>query len=120
MYFAVFSNEERGAVGSRSFLRDHIAHGLNIQKVINLDSLGYNNPRKMFELNAIEAPSEFKHKLKAAYRMIRNYFTGLFLGDDVVKIVGRPQNADLVKAVASEARRYSHLTVREIVRDDCG
>ena len=118
--FCIFSNEETGTRGSKAFVKFAKKEGINIKAVINLDVLGYNRPKKPFYLKAVKSHKSFKHKLKAVYRMIKNYCLGYFHGEDVLKVTGRPPNGDLVKRTSKIIRKYSELKVDEIISDDCG
>jgi Zn-dependent M28 family amino/carboxypeptidase len=118
--FCIFTNEERGAAGSKHYAQEARNHDADINAVINLDILGYNRPEKLFYLSAVMAHHTLKHKVKAVYRMGRNFFTGLITGGDYVKVVGREQNGPLVKTVSQVFRNYSNLKVKEVIDDDCG
>ena len=118
--FAVLSNEERGTAGSKAFVKQAIKEGLDIQAVVNLDVLGYNRPSWPLYIDAITSHFKFKHKLKALYRMFRNFIYGLFFGKDVIKVAGKNANATLVKATTESIRRYTNLKVKPLIGEDCG
>ncbi len=118
--FCIFTNEERGAAGSKHYAQEARNHGADINAVINLDILGYNRPEKLFYFDAVMAHHSLKHKVKAVYRMSKNFFAGLINGYDYVKVVGREQNGSLVKTVSQVFRNYSNLKVKEVIDDDCG
>lgn len=118
--FCVFTNEEHGAAGSKHYAHEARSHGVKINAVINLDILGYNRPEKLFYYEAVMAHHSLKHRVKAAYRMSRNFFAGLIYGYDCVKVVGREQNCSLVKTVSRVFRNHSNLKVKEVINDDCG
>lgn len=117
--FCVFTNEERGAAGSKHYAHEARKKGASINAVINLDILGYNRPEKLFYPDAVTAHHSLKHKVKAVYRMSKNFFVGFIKGYDYVKVVGREQNASLVKTVSRVFRNYSTLKVKEVIDDDC-
>ena len=118
--FSIFSNEERGASGSKAFVQKAIDDHLDIRAVINLDVLGYNRPKRLFYFKAVNAQRTLKHKLKAIYRMCSNYFLGYINGENVLTVAGRPLNANLVKTTSNTIRQYSDLKLKETVKEDCG
>ena len=119
--FCVFSNEENDTKGSKAFVEKGKNNGLTeIQAVINLDSLGYNLPDRLFYIAPLKVQHPLKYKAKALYRMTKDYFLGLLEGYDVIKVAGRPPNGDLVKVTSAIIRKYSDLTIKEMVKEDCG
>jgi hypothetical protein len=118
--FCIFSNEERGAAGSRSYAGEARQKGMNIEAVINLDVLGYNRPLSPFYWSAVIAHKPLKYKLKAIYQMTRNYMRALVNGNEVVKVAGREPNRELVALTSRVLRDDANLKVRDIVRNDCG
>jgi len=117
--FIDFSNEEIGQKGSKYYVQ-HLNPDMKIIGVINLDVLGYNRLDKPFYIDALACHSALKYKLKAAYRMIKNYLLGSWYGRDVVKIVGRPANKNLVFKIDSVLRSYAGVTTKTVVGEDCG
>jgi len=120
IFFCIFSNEERGRKGSKAFVQNIGKKDMNIQSVINLDVLGYNKPDQLFYLDAIHAQRTIKHKVKAFYRMGKNYLMGHFMGKNVYKIAGRHENRFLVDRTSNMISRYTDLKVKRIIDKDCG
>jgi acetylornithine deacetylase/succinyl-diaminopimelate desuccinylase-like protein len=118
--FTIFTNEERGASGSKNFARKAKEERMNIQAVINLDILGYNPKSEMFSLRAMQAHQTLKHKLKAFYGMSKNLFLGINMSGEAVKVAGRVPNRKLVEITSNVMRQSSGLEVKELVRNDCG
>ena len=117
--FCLFSNEERGAHGSKYFARHAKEQKLDIRAVINLDVLGYNAPKAFAPFDAIRAHYTVKHKIKAFYRMSRNFMLSVFSNQDRVKIAGREENALLVKMVSQRFQQYADIGVKEITGGGC-
>ena len=88
--------------------------------MINLDVLGYNRPDQLLYLRAINAHSKLKYKLKAIYRMCKNYFMGFFKGEDVFKVAGRPANKQLVETISDTISKLPDIRVERIIDNDCG
>lgn len=118
--FCIFSNEDRGCIGSRSFVRQVKNDGLGIKGVINLDILGYNRPSSPIYLSALQAQNSYKEKLKSFSKMIVNYILGMIEGRDRLKIAGRVEDKTLVTLVSEMVRESSGLSVKEVISDDCG
>ena len=118
--FVIFSNEEDGSRGSKTFAQKVVTRKMDIHAVINLDVLGYNKPDRPFYLGAEKAHKTYKHKLKAVYRMSRNFCLGFIHGKDVLTVAGRPPNRELVKTISQMIRQYSSLKINDIVKDGCG
>ena len=118
--FCVFSNEERGAEGSRNYARKSRSAGMDIRAVLSLDVLGYNRPKKLIYTKAFTSHAMIKHKVKAAWRMARNYTLGFLEGENVVLVGGRMKNADLVKRVAGVLSKDHGTHVKAVIDDDCG
>jgi hypothetical protein len=117
--FCVFSNEEVGTAGSKSFAGEARESEMNILTVINLDILGYNKPGNPMYLDAIQAHSSPKRKVKALVRMLGNYATGFMEGPDIVKVAGREADRALVQSTSRVLRQYASLKTKELISDDC-
>jgi Zn-dependent M28 family amino/carboxypeptidase len=118
--FTVFTNEERGTLGSKSYVRQVRKEGLDIKAVINLDILAYNRPERLFDLKEVWARGSLKEKVKSAMRMVRNYLIGRMEGKDVVKVAGRIANQELVALTSKIIRKSGDLKVKEVVDNHCG
>jgi acetylornithine deacetylase/succinyl-diaminopimelate desuccinylase-like protein len=118
--FAVFSNEERGAVGSRSYARAARTRGAGIKAVLNLDILGYNRPPTLGLLLAMGAHASAKYKLKAAWRAVRNYVIGWRESADRVAVAGRDAYRALVERVGGAMGTVPGLSIKTVVGDGCG
>jgi Zn-dependent M28 family amino/carboxypeptidase len=118
--FSIFSNEERGAPGSKAFVQNAIDDNMHISAVINLDALGYNRPNFPFYLRSLNSHKTLKHKLKAIYRMCRNYFLGYLNGENILTVAGQLLNANLVRKTSTSIRHYTDLKVKETIKKDCG
>lgn len=55
--FVLFTGEEYGLLGSDAYAADCTARGENIRGVINLDMIGYNTGRPVYEIFALEGDS---------------------------------------------------------------
>jgi hypothetical protein len=55
--FVLFTGEEYGLLGSSAYAADCAARGENIRGVINLDMIGYNTGRPVYEIFALEGDS---------------------------------------------------------------
>lgn len=120
IYFVFFSNEEYGRAGSKSFARKARKEGLEIAAVINFDVLGYSRPESFNHLDAIQAHHKLKYKIKALYRLCRNYLAGLHNEKRAIHIVGRNPDASIVDRLSTLFTRYGATAVQPIVDDDCG
>ena len=118
--FVVFSNEERGALGSRSFARAARAGGLAIEAVVNIDIVGFNRPSSVGLLDAVTAQASIRHKVKAAGRAVRNLAVGWQEPGDNVVVAGRLANRDLAERVSGAMRSVRGLSVRVLADDGCG
>ncbi len=118
--FSIFSNEERGTAGSRAYARLAKKEGYNIKHVINLDILGYNLLQRPFYWDAIAGHDALRHKLKAMFRMVRNYTFGLINGKDVVAVAGREPNRQLAVNTSLVLKKTVGLKIKEKIQDDCG
>ena len=116
--FCIFSNEEPGSIGSRSFVRDARKSGLQIIEAINFDVLGYNP--KGFAWDSLKCQERFKYKFKAFLKACENYWTSLFNEKRAIKVAGRPANARLVETVSSSFSQHTGLQVKSLVKEDCG
>lgn len=117
--FCLFTNEERGAAGSRNFAGNAKRDKLKIHAVINLDVLGYNAPEHSSLSGAVQSHHTLKHKLKAVYRMVKNRVLFYLHGKDHVKMEGWKRDSSLVRIVSSPFMQHSGLGVREIIDDAC-
>jgi Zn-dependent M28 family amino/carboxypeptidase len=120
VFFGVFTNEEHGRQGSKSYAHLAKTSGLNIKAVINLDILGYNRPTWPFYWGAVMGHKTLKHKAKAIFRMARNYVYGAINGKDIVKVAGREPNRNLAMTTSHILGQSSGLKVKQTVRNDCG
>jgi hypothetical protein len=118
--FCIFTNEESNAKGSQAFARKAKREGQAIQAVINLDVLGYNRAIAPVFWQAFSGHSSLKIKAKTILRYVQNFVSGLFAGDDVFVVAGRPVNADLVKTVAGDMRFVGSIKIKERIGEDCG
>lgn len=118
--FSVFSNEERGTIGSRSFARSARARRAAIKAVINIDVLGYNRPEWSALLQAVSADGSARYKLRAAWRAVRNAAIGWREAPDSMTVGGRDRNRDLVQHIAGAMSGVRGLSVRPLVDDACG
>ena len=118
--FVIFTNEESCRAGSRAYSHLVKSKGVNIKAVINLDIHGYNRPVWPFYWGAVTGHHTLKHKVKAIYRMARNYFFGMIYGENVVKVAGREPNRKLVEATSKILRNVSGLKIKETVKKDSG
>jgi acetylornithine deacetylase/succinyl-diaminopimelate desuccinylase-like protein len=118
--FAVFSREERGKVGSRSFARAARTRGTRIRATINADVVGYNRPRSLGLLDAMGAHRSAKYKLKAAWRAVRNSAIGWRESADKVTVGGREANRGLVERIGGAMRTVPGFSVKPLVDDACG
>lgn len=116
----IFSNEDRGCIGSKTFARQARNDGLKIEAVINLDILGYNRPSSPFYLSAVQTQRINKEKIKSSGKMILNYILGVIEGKDIVKIAGRVKDQELVRLTSEVVRKSTSLRVKEIISNDCG
>lgn len=117
---AFFSNEEVSAQGSKHFVQKADKNGLQIEAVINLDVLGYNNYPDFSFSEVLNAHQKFKHKLKAFYRIGLNRLNRVFTGDTCIKVAGKKSNARLASIVAENCAKIEGLNVKKMVNDDCG
>jgi hypothetical protein len=115
-----FTNEERDAIGSKNFARKARAENLDIHAVINLDVLGYNEPNMPVSWNTVLAHHTLKNKVKSIWRMGNNYFHRKNHGKNVVKVVGKKANVQLLKSISKSMRDSGSIRVEEVIRDDCG
>ncbi len=121
LMFAFFSNEESGLQGSRNFVNMAAAQELQIEAILNLDVLGYNNSTNLSLAKVIGAHRSIKQKIKAYYRVALNRINRIFKGDSlIIKVAGRTANADLAAIVALQCEKTEGLKVAKIVSDDCG
>lgn len=118
--FCIFSNEERGSLGSKAHVRKVKSESRNISAVINLDILGYNPQKSAVQWKMFLSEASLKYKIKALIKIVANSATGLIHGPFTLRSVGRPKNAGLVKAAATDLRSVDGLIVKEIVDQDCG
>jgi len=118
--FSIFSNEERGRLGSQAFARQAGESGMRIKTVINLDILGYNRPERFFYWAAVDGHAALNNKIKAIIKMARNYFVGVMSGKDIVQVAGRESDRETVSIASRLISRSTGLKVKEIVSDDCG
>lgn len=116
----IFSNEEIGTKGSKAFVHDVDFDMLTCKAVINLDVLAYNNRENFFSFRAIESGIPIKYKLRALYRLQRNYFSSDTYGSDRIKVAGKKNNSGLVNAVADGLLKFTDLRVHKIISEDCG
>lgn len=114
-----FSNEEVGRSGSKYAAQLFKSDGINIKAVLNLDVLGYNLPKSLFQFGALSTRSSLKNRMKSLYHAAKNSFAGLLKGRDAVVIGGRPDCGSLVERVSIIFRQYASLKVREIINDKC-
>lgn len=120
LQICVFSNEEIGAHGSRYFAKKANENGMKIGAVINLDVLAYNKPKGLFLGEAIRSHVTVKRKIKSIWRMTKNFINGFLYGENVLKVVGRNADKDLVRSIGLAMRESNGLRIEEIARDDCG
>lgn len=118
--FCIFTNEERGAKGSNAFARRAREKRQSIQAAINLDVLGYNRAITPIFWQTLLKDGSFKNKAKALFRVAQNTMLGVFVGNDVLLVAGRPANGNLVRSAAERIREETKLTVTERVSNDCG
>lgn len=118
--FCFFSNEEKGKLGSKAFVKKIVNDKTNVQAVISLDGLGYNRPNFPIYFNAIKKYNSYSGKLIAYYDMCLSYFSGFIYGKNIVKIAGRFTNQNLVKLFSKIMSEESAVRVKEIIKDDCG
>lgn len=116
----LFSNEERGARGSKYFAQYAREQAMGISAVINLDVLGFNAPAVVSPWNAIQAHETLKHKLKAIYRIALNLTRSLWHGKNRLAVGGQEQSGALVAKVSQVIRENSDLTVASRVGKGCG
>jgi acetylornithine deacetylase/succinyl-diaminopimelate desuccinylase-like protein len=116
----IFSNEERGAIGSKAFARRMRLEGKQIHAVLNLDILGYNAPRYPMALDAVASQGSWSARMKVAAKMIASYVLGAVKGKDRIIVAGRVPNAALVERAARTLAADTGLQVDRVVRDDCG
>jgi Zn-dependent M28 family amino/carboxypeptidase len=118
--FCVFSNEERGTVGSKAFARKMRLERKKVHAVLNLDILGYNAPESLLTREAVMARTSLSKRMMVLWRMIREYVAGVREGKDRLVVAGRGSNAGLVRRVAGLLQVGSELRIDEIVKNDCG
>ncbi len=115
--FVVFSEEEQGRAGSRSFARAARASGARIEAVLNLDTLGYSASSGM-DWAGLRAIGSTRAAAGALKTMLANRVRRLWDRRSELEVVGRPAHADLVRRVA--ARLGQEVRVRGVVKEDCG
>jgi hypothetical protein len=118
--FAIFTNEEPGAAGSKNYARQAKYNGLNIELVINLDILGYNRPTSPLYWSAVTSQPLWKQKAKTIIRMAQTFFAGFLKGRDLIKVAGREADRRFVYTTSKIIRQSAGLKVEELVSDDCG
>ena len=120
VFFCIFTNEEKGAQGSKAYVEKIKQEAINIKAAINVDIVGYNRPSKVFDFAAVTSHITYKHKMKAVVRMMGNYYRS-FSGDNVVKIAGREADKALLsKAAKAIGHADAGLTVKEAIDNGCG
>lgn len=120
LQLCVFSNEEIGAYGSRYFAKKAKEDGMKIEAVLNFDVLAYNKPRGLLFTEAIYSHATIKRRIKSIWRMVKNYVNGILYGENVLKVVGRKADSELVRRVGKAMKESTGLRIQEIARDDCG
>jgi Zn-dependent M28 family amino/carboxypeptidase len=118
--FGVFTNEEKGAAGSKAYARQMKDNLMGLKAVVNLDILGYGRPKWPFYLNAITGPNPLKQKMRTIAKMGWNYFLGLLNGRNVIKVTGKGPNQKLVETTSKLLREASGLKAKEVIGEDCG
>jgi Zn-dependent M28 family amino/carboxypeptidase len=116
--FCIFSNEEPGSFGSRSFVQEAKSNGMQIVVGINFDIVGYSSGS--FAWASVTSQKRIKYRVKALWRAVRNYWVSLFNEKRAIIIAGRPANGKLVETASSAFARHTGLQVKPVVKDDCG
>lgn len=116
--FCIFSNEEPGAIGSSNFAKEARKSGLQIEKAINFDVLGYNP--SSFAWDTLKSQKSYNKRIKAFWTACKNYWTSLFNEKRAIRVAGRPANAELVKTVSSSFSQHTGLQLKALVKEDCG
>jgi hypothetical protein len=117
--FAVFSNEEQGTIGSRSFARAARARHDRIKAVVNIDVLGYNRA-PLGLLDVMGAHTSVRYQLKAAWLTFRNAAIGWRGRADSVTVGGREANRGLVERIGGAMGAVPGFSVKSLVDDACG
>lgn len=117
--FCIFSNEERGQLGSKAFAQKARREKQNIQAVINLDILGYNSNKFPIQWRFLTDKSSFKLKVKIILKIIRNFSYGIIHGENVLTIGGRPKDSNLVRTVTGCVRSIGGINVKTKIESHC-
>jgi len=116
---AIFSNEEQGASGSRHYARKARERNLDIRGVLNLDVIGYNTPMANETSQTPEARG-VGNGIKWRLKTMRNRMVKFLHPDGLVIVAGRTANQGLVKEASALMQKYSRLSVKAKVDQDCG
>ena len=106
-----FSNEEQGRAGSKHYAGNARIANETIRGVVNLDVIGYNDPR-----GSLALPNLWKEPLKT----IKGYALSSFSPRGKVTIAGRPSETGLVNKAASALEAFTALKAHKDIREDCG
>jgi Zn-dependent M28 family amino/carboxypeptidase len=117
--FCIFSNEERGQLGSKAFAQKARREKQNIQAVINLDILGYNSSKFPIQWRFLTDKSSFKLKVKIMLKIIKNFFYGIINGGNVLTVGGTPRDGNLVRTVTGCMRSIGGINVKTKIESHC-
>lgn len=118
--FCIFSNEERGALGSKANARKARVEHQDIRAVINMDILGYNPQKTSVTWKMFLSDASLKYKTKALIKITTNSIVGITNSPSSIIVAGRPKYAGLVEKTARGLRTIDGLAVKERVQKDCG